>query len=634
MGAKWIFRELRPGDKDRQPTQGEFFATDAIKSVAEALVRESIQNTLDAGLKMSGQPVRVRFHLAKGKHALSANDAQQYFKSGWQHFEAKGNGLDNVPSVLDSCPFLVVEDFGTTGLVGDTKQWRHIPGDKNPFYFFFRTEGRSGKGEEDRGRWGVGKYVFPRSSEINSFLALTIRSDDGERLLMGQAVLKSHTAASKYFTPDGDFGVDDGAGFVLPEDDKGVLDRFSKDFCLKRKNESGLSVVVPWVDDTITLDGLLQAVIEDYFHPILAGELVVEISNGEKQLEVSADSLAEMCKQLGAEFEVKMLPVLKLSKWARGQADNTFIQLKPANADRPKWDAALVPNELIPSLREKFRAGEPLALKIPLTVREKKGQVRDSFFKVFLMHDGSEEGSPLFIRDGIIISDVRGHWVAGVRSIVVIDHPPLAKLLGDSENPAHTQWQKDREHFRYKYTYGKSYIDFVTQSVSMFVRYLNESDEQPDKDLLSKIFFIPKKPESDEAKEKSKRRKRNKGEIINPEPIAEPKKRRFTLSKVAGGFTITRGHPDAQLPAVLEIAVAYDCRRGSPLKKYVPADFRINEAPIKIECIGAKVGERQKNQLVVNIQNPDFNITVAGFDENRDLFVDVQAKEANDDPQA
>ena len=634
MNPQWHFQELRPGNKDRQPTQGEFFATDAIKSVAEALVRESIQNTLDAGLKIPGQPVRVRFHLATGKHALAASEAQRYFKSGWQHFEAKGNGLDDVPNVLDPCPYLVVEDFGTTGLAGDIKQWRHVPGDKNPFYYFFRTEGRSGKGEEDRGRWGIGKYVFPRSSGINSFLALTVRHDDSKRLLMGQAVLKSHTVGSQYFTPDGDFGQNDGKGFVLPEDDKALLDVFSKDFCLKRTNESGLSVVVPWVDNTITFDSLLQSVIEDYFHPILAGELAVEISNGEKELEVTADSLADLCKLLGTDFEAKMLPILNLSKWARGLTDEAFVQLKPANPDRPKWEAALVPNELIPGLREKFRASEPLALKIPLSVREKKGPARDSFFKVFLIHDGSEEGSPLFIRDGIIISDVRGHWVAGVRSVVVVDHAPLAKLLGDSENPAHTQWQKDREHFRYKYTYGKSYLDFVTQSVSMFVRYLNESDEQPDKDLLREIFSIPKKPDSDESKEKSKRRKRNKGETIKPDPKVEPKKRRFTLSKVAGGFTITRGHPDAPLPEVLEIVVAYDRRRGNALDKYVPADFRINEAPIKLESVGAKLGERQRNRLVVNIQKPEFSVTVAGFDENRDLFVEVQAKEASDDPQA
>ncbi len=222
MSAQWIFRELRRGDKDRQPTQGEFFATDAIRSVAEALVRESIQNSLDAGLKAPGEPVLVSFHLG----TATTKAARRYFEDGWKHFSAEGNGLDDVPKQEDACPFLTVEDFGTTGLVGDVSQWRHQPAVKNPFYYFFRTEGRSGKGEEDRGRWGIGKYVFPRSSRINAFLALTVRSDDKQRLLMGQAVLKSHVVGKNYFTPDGDYGQDGQDGFVLPDDDSGLLDQF------------------------------------------------------------------------------------------------------------------------------------------------------------------------------------------------------------------------------------------------------------------------------------------------------------------------------------------------------------------------------------------------------------------------
>jgi hypothetical protein len=216
MSAEWHFNELQPGNKDRQPTQGEFFATDAISSVAEALVRESVQNSLDAGIESSGKPVRVRFYLANGEHALPAKEARKYFQDGWKHFTAEGNGLDDVPESGAPCPFLVVEDFETTGLTGNVNQWQHVQGAKNPFYYFFRTEGRSGKGEEDRGRWGIGKYVFPRSSRINAFIAVTVRADDEKRLLMGQAVLKSHAIGKKYFIPDGDYGRPNGNGLVLP----------------------------------------------------------------------------------------------------------------------------------------------------------------------------------------------------------------------------------------------------------------------------------------------------------------------------------------------------------------------------------------------------------------------------------
>jgi hypothetical protein len=628
MSAEWHFKELRPGDKDRQPTQGEFFATDAIKSVAEALVRESIQNSLDAGPKMSGQPVRVRFYLGIGQHALPAHEAHKYFQDGWTHFTAEENGLDDVPEETESCSFLVTEDFGTTGLIGDLTQWKHAPGAKNPFYYFFRTEGRSGKSKDDRGRWGIGKYVFPRSSRISAFVTVTVRADDQQRLLMGQAVLKSHTVGNKYFTPDGDYGRPNDDGLIMPVGDETFIERFTRDFRIERRHEPGLSVVVPWIDSEITHEDLLSAVIEDYFFPILTGGLVVTVATGDGVIEVNKDSLRQASKTLGDEFAKKMVPLIDLADWARDQTKAEIVSLNPASPQRPFWTSNLIPHELVAELREKFRSGEKLAVEMPLTVRERGVSDRESFFRVYLVNDGSDDGAPVFIRDGIIISDVRGRWTAGVRSLVVVEHSALANLLGDSENPAHTQWQKDREHFRRKYLFGKSYIDFVTQAVAMFVRYLNESDDKPDRDLLSGIFSIPKRPQSDQPKEKARPRKRNKGEVITDVPIVEPRRRWFTLTKVGGGFTVTRGAPGAAVPALLDIAVAYDRRRGSPLKKYSSADFDLTEKPIAIKIDGGKTETQDKNRLVVSVTDATFHVSVTGFDENRDLFVNVTAKEA------
>ncbi|MBI2949002.1 MAG: hypothetical protein HYY23_15280 [Verrucomicrobia bacterium] len=634
MPAKWVFRELRRGDKDRQPTQGEFFSTEAIRSVAEALVRESIQNSLDASLKTGSTPVQVRFHLATGPDALPARTVRQYFADGWKHFRAQDNGLDDVPQSGDSCPFLVIEDFGTTGLVGDITQYRNLPNTNNPFYYFFRTEGRSGKGEQDRGRWGIGKYVFPRSSRINAFFALTVRKDDSNRFLMGQAVLKSHVVGNRYYTPDGDYGEEASDGLVMPTSEEGFLNRICEDFSISRRNEPGLSVVVPWVVEEIMRDAILQAVVKGYFFPILCGGLEVSVAEAGQETRVDRDTLATVCRQFGEEFEKEMLPLVNLTIWARDSAPSETIRLNRANAQRPKWEPKLIPDDKLTELRAKYRAGQKLALEIPLTVLERDHPTRESFFKVFLVKEGTEEGAPVFIRDGIIIADVRGRWVSGVRALVVIDHPPLAKLLGDSENPAHTQWQKDREHFKFRYTFGKSYIDFVTQSVSMFVRYLNESDEEPDRDLLREIFSIPKRPETEEPKEKATTRKRKKGEVVKPDPKPEPRLRRYTLSKVTSGFSITRGHAGAPIPSEIRIAAAYDRRRGGPLAKYSPADFKLNEAPLAVEVSGGEIIEKQLNRLVVSILEPDFRVTVTGFDENRDLFVDVDAKEAPNDSKA
>ena len=125
--ARWHFDELTPSSgKTREAMQGEFFATEAIRNAAEALVREAIQNSLDAGLKNTAghaiETVRVRFHLATGANAAKATDCAQFFEGAWPHYLADGNGLNNKPTKSEQCSFLVVEDFGTSGLIGDVEQ--------------------------------------------------------------------------------------------------------------------------------------------------------------------------------------------------------------------------------------------------------------------------------------------------------------------------------------------------------------------------------------------------------------------------------------------------------------------------------------------------------------------------------
>ena len=42
------------------------------------------------------------------------------------------------PGQNSACPFLVFEDFGTTGLEGDPTQWHPMEGFRNGFFTFFR----------------------------------------------------------------------------------------------------------------------------------------------------------------------------------------------------------------------------------------------------------------------------------------------------------------------------------------------------------------------------------------------------------------------------------------------------------------------------------------------------------------
>jgi len=161
--ARWHFNKVRPSQKNREDTQGAFFA--ANKDIVSSLVRESIQNSLDARLPVSAGPVRVRFFISDGNSELPWADARQFFDDARPHYAAGDSGLGDCPVENTPCRFLVIEDFNTTGLNGRIREYTQPdPATKNSFYSFLRAEGHSNKSHTDRGRWGIGKTVFFQAS--------------------------------------------------------------------------------------------------------------------------------------------------------------------------------------------------------------------------------------------------------------------------------------------------------------------------------------------------------------------------------------------------------------------------------------------------------------------------------------
>ncbi len=624
--TKWYFNKVPAGSKIREPVNSEFFATDAISNPGVALVREGIQNSLDAA--DDGKNVLVRIYLSGNGRALAHDKVAPFIDGIWEHLLANGNGLRDVPQQEENCSFIVFEDFGTTGLTGDHSQpYPPKYGERNPFFYFFRAEGRSGKGEHDRGRWGIGKQVFPRASRISTVFGLTVRADDGRRMLMGQTVLKSHWV-NDVFCQDGWFG-DKNSEIVMPTESRELLDTFCKTFDLQRgPKDQGLSLVVPWYDSEIDEKWILKAVLRDYFYPILMGKLDVIVETS--LIKTSLDS-----KNLRAEimrFEdigKEMSPILDLAQWAQDVSADQIVTLSRPAADRTlRWGADLFSSDATKSLQAAFTKGEKLALHIPVTVRPKNDPSRESFFRVYMVRDDdNEEGHPVFIREGIIISDVRSPRTRGVRSLVVIEDAPLATMLGDSENPAHTQWQKDGSNFKGKYIYGPSFIEFVTRSVHETIRHLTESDKVEDRTLLVDIFSLPALPEEDAIKSKDQHEASGPGSGP-PEgpPILPPRPRNIRVSKITGGFSVTRGGPDSHPPVYLDVVVAYDIRRGNAFRKYNKADFDVEQLPIIIKVSGADLVSKTGNRIMVAIRDRDFNLSVTGFDERRDLRIKAIAR--------
>lgn len=626
---------MTKGEMNADPVHGEFFSTEALDSLSVALVREFIQNALDA--RQGAPPVRVRFIFGK----IDPDNALAYLDGLGSHVQAKDSGVKRevLPDPDEPLSFLAIEDFGTRGLRGDAthddEEINTSAGDRNDFYYFWRNLGRSGKGESERGRWGLGHSVFAAASRVNSFLGLTIRSDDYRKLLMGQSVLKIHRVDSKKYSPYGWFGLISEQSFVLPVESLPLTDQFCEEFTLDRGASPGLSVVIPFPDSTIDAGSIARAAISHYFYPILSSDLTVEVAMEGMSEALTRDTLRDRAKALfiGKEEQhlSNLLKVFDLVEWSLALKPDDYIHPKELPAGRPSWDTVTFPDEKLPEVRDAYEAQRQIAVRITLPVQEKKGQRQASRFAILVQRDPEvARGEAYFVRQGITIVNPSAPRERSVRAVVVIENGALSKLLGDAENPAHTEWQERSEKFRDKYEYGASCLRFVRNCVHGIARILTAASEERDKDLLKDLFFV-----TQPAAEGLGGENRNAGQnrkTLKSLPIPElPKTFRFVkIDRVAGGIKIS-GHPEA--PAQkrsIDVRLAYAVRKGNPIQRYVPEDFMLESPQFTFDTQDAVV-TKDKNRLSIETQSREFIVKVTGFDPHRDLVIRLNHTEAESD---
>jgi hypothetical protein len=641
---KWRFSPKRPSDKTRDPVAGEFFSSDAIKDAGEALVREAIQNSLDARVDRINGKARVRIYIS-GDHqeALPAKAHEFWFSSIWQHYEAPKNGLRPKSFARDqSCRFLVFEDFETTGLVGDREQYEQIDGQANPFFYFFRAEGATEKDKDRLGRWGIGKQVFPRASRAQTFFGYTETPEGG--FLMGGSILKHHVVNQTTYKPDGFFGLARsvaGDELSVPTSAQDVLERFRTDFRIERKSgQHGLSVVVPWLDETegdearvFDRDTLGLAVIKDYFAPILEGRLEVELVDPNGSLKISAANYRATLEQLELvapekrKREIRRVRShIELAEAARTEL--ATFRLSPCAPSRAAWAEEMVTESLAKEVREALATGKPIAIEASLTVRPKTSPEVPSSFMCYIKREDQLYERPCHIRENLIISHVEAARVSGFSCLIRVGPGPLAELLGDSENPSHTEWQKSSRNFKDRYIYGGMTIDFVSNFASEFLRRVHSNSKQLDRKLLIDLFSDSGPEDAPEKLEKGPPKRPAKGPadpggVVPPPPQPPtPPSPSVRVTQLNDGFTLTAGPTAPEVGSTIRVSVAYETTKGNPFKAYRPYDFALHSAPIRIDLEGCIQEECKANVLRITVQTAQgFKAQVRGFDVNRDLIV-------------
>ena len=616
------------GEMNQDPVQDDYFNTAALDSYSDALVREAIQNSLDAKADDSDGPVRVRITFPRESDLPDPEDAAPYLDSLWNHIRATPV-IEDVPNINQKVPFLLFEDFGTRGLVGDTQAYEDPQqGELADFFYFWRNVGRGKKQGEERGRWGLGKTMFPASSEIHAFFGLTLRDGDKRPLLMGQSTLSIHHINGKKHCPYGFYANKANEDqFALPITESNRIDDFCSTFSISRQSETGLSIVVPYPRDGIKAPDVLKSVVKHYFYPILVGGLLVEVVHDGEIVTVEANSIDNVVREYFSEKGSTILGTLDLAKWYVSVSDDEKESAQNPIPNRsPSWKAEMFNSSQINSFTEALDSHKPICARIPVYVIPQGGQRELSHFDVVLERDPELEGSlDEFIRSGITITGVTSLRENGIRALVIADDHPISTMLGDSENPAHTEWQDRSTHFVGKYRVGKSTLAFVKAAPQGLLRLLNKHSDQIDDTTLRQLFPDPSSKGGKEVNRPSRVHKPRGKRRPSTDVDVTSRPKIFQLSRTADGFTASLAEAGQKAtPMRIRLRLAYDVRRGNPYSRWNVADFDLAEDFKTITHSGGELLNADGNRLEILAKSSDWKLQLTGFDPERDLIVDIR----------
>lgn len=624
--TKWEFAK-KGNQRERNPVQDEFFnAPDTLTDVS-ALVRESIQNSLDARLDES-KPVRVIFTLGK----KSTGSGHEEFFSGLQgHLDAVF-GEEKAVRVDGGMNYLVVEDFNTTGLTGASDKSEVPVGTKpsdSSYTFFIHIEGEGSKGDGKRGKWGVGKIVFPRMSAAKSFFAFTNRSaenapDGRTSICIGQSVLKFHNFNEERVQPDGWFGTSSNDVFE-PLDDE-TTRKFAKFWGLTRVDETGLSIVIPFVNESVTQNEIRDAIVRQYFVAILEGTLVCEVKSDQGSLILDKEGLIE------AAPKIEMIKAANLDRTADEMKAAISLVAKAVDGD-PETFRLDVPDgcrstadftldeEALEELAGKLKSGKPVkavvSLRAPSTQAPQGPLVSDEFVILFQLVEGMRSAS-IFSREGIIIPGTKNSPISGYSSVVLIGPGALANVLGLSEGPAHEKWSGDTKNFRE--TFGTNWkatrlITIVRNLPHKLISWATSQSGSFDNHALDKWLelgrlnpIIDPSPDPDPS--------------LDPDPDPDPVRRPspFAIYSIKGGFVVKSGNASLKIGSIVRVRTAYSRSKGDPFKNWDEADFTL-ESGFGFEHRNVSSFEASKNVLKFVITERDWEVRCTGFSSLLDIEV-------------
>lgn len=629
--AQWHFRNLHPNDNSGTSTVEDNFANEERTSI-EILVRETLQNPLDA--RNGEEIVRVRYNVVTVDRASSVF-AQKLFSPEFEDHASAGK-LKPPEGIPDRVDFLIVEDFGTSGLEGCYTDSETDGTAENWNAFWFR-EGEGAKPTKSNGGAGQGKVTLYTSSRIRTVLALTRRASDSKTLLFGCCKFSQNYKrpnSTGRWAKEALWGVSVSCDkLAVPIEDPELLGHVQAELKLSRGTQSGTSFIVPLPHD-ISLDAVAIAVVNEFYYPIKRGRLVVEVG----EVVLDAISITVKAKEFGTGVRHAPQFLAFIDSTIAGHIGQT-----PTATAKLQWskdsklsDDCFETSELA-ALKKSFENSDIVSVDFPVTLKklDPPGS-SEGLFRVVLMQDiEADQSHELFIRRDLCIDGEKrlkgSRRIQPAIALTLIDDIALSSFLAVAEEPTHRTWNARRRKLIARYGAPEKVLNAVRNAALRLVELLTPAGKR-DETALSIYFADPLAPP---AKRKGAAGKSAISPIADPPEtpvIPPPKPKLIDLVPLTDGFKVRlKAGEDTQsrLPLVCHVEVAYATTFGDPFAQWDAAEFWLNDERLfPATIVGIENFVRGGNEVSFELTAPESEISMVGFDSNRQLEVRLNYREA------
>ncbi|WNH54498.1 hypothetical protein [Stenotrophomonas oahuensis] len=627
--AQWQFRALNPNENSGSSISDDNFSIEERTNV-EILVRETLQNPLDARAS-SDDTVRVSYRIVE-IDADAGQTVRSLFSEGWLSHARAGQLLtDKLAPVLR---FLLIEDFGTTGLEGAYTD-SSVDGESENWNAFWFREGEGAKHARANGGAGQGKITLYLASKVRTVVALTNRLSDGRALLFGCSRFPRNYRLGDEKTrwaKEARWGREsDQQSLAVPISDASFIESIKSELGLRRGDAPGTSFIVPLPLDNLTEQDIKTAVINEFFFAICRGRLEVEVGGAllEKSTIVSeADGLPD-----GGRVSQDYRQFLQAAAERSG-----LVPLANAKATWVKgMDSASFDEGDLFNLTHGFELGQPVSVDFPLTIKAKRGATYATKFRVHLqLADSLDRSEELFVRQDLAIDGEKK--LRSVRSgdpvmaLTFIDDPRLSDLLVCAEEPTHRTWNAQRPKVKNAYQAPGAALSAVRNAAAKLVQLLAPAGQR-DETALAAYFADP----AHLLELKKGARGKKEGSKPGPPPVDEvpvAKPKPVVVTPQRDGFTVSVSpNQDGGFQRLeCSVELAYATVRGDPFRQWDSADFWLEDASaFPIELTGVSNLRREGNRLRFDMDREGAALAVRGFDHERQLEIRLKYTEVADE---